>query len=143
MKFSTLVRISNQRNDKHNKPTRPFHRSCIPVLKTWLLMSLEQMMEEKNWQPSSRSPSPILQFKKRTSSFFFLDFFFFFLAVSGRSHFMQHLLLRCRLSSCGAQALEHSGSTVVTHGLSYSMAYEILVLQQGSNPCPLHCKADS
>ena len=30
-------------------------------------MGLEQMMEEKNWQPSSRSPSPILQFKKHAS----------------------------------------------------------------------------
>ena len=67
MKFSTLVRISYQQNDKHNKPTRPFHRSSIPVLKTWLLMSLEQMMEENNWQPSSRSPSPILEFQKHAS----------------------------------------------------------------------------
>ena len=30
-------------------------------------MGLEQMMEEKNWHPSSRSPSPILQFKKHAS----------------------------------------------------------------------------
>ena len=39
----------------------------MPVLKTWLLVSLKQMMEEKNWQPSSRSFSPILQFKRHVS----------------------------------------------------------------------------
>ena len=36
----------------------------------------------------------------------------------------------------------HAGSVVVAHGLSCSAACGIL-LDQGSNPCPLHWRADS
>ena len=45
------------------------------------------------------------------------------------------------LRSCGSQALEHSLSNYGTW-LSCSVACEIL-LDQGSNPCPLHWQADS
>ena len=43
---------------------------------------------------------------------------------------------------CGAAALGHVGSRVVAPGLSCSAAHGIFP-DQGSNPCPLHCRADS
>ena len=55
------------------------------------------------------------------------------------------------VSHCGAGVLWHAtsvwqpqgtGSGVAALGLSCSMACEIF-LDQGSNQCPLHCKADS
>ena len=54
--------------------------------------------------------------------FLLFKYLFIYLAVSALSHFMQQLVLQCRLSTCGVQVLEHAGSTVVIHGLSYSMA---------------------
>ena len=83
--------------------------------------------------------------------FFFFNIYFMylciylFLAVSSLSCSMQDLslqptgfsLVRCRLSSCGV------GSVVAAHGLSCPTACGILVPLQGSNPCPLHWKADS
>ena len=41
-------------------------------------------------------------------------------------------------SCCGAWALECGGSVVVAHGLRCSSACGIF-LDQGWNPCPLHC----
>ena len=41
-----------------------------------------------------------------------------------------------------AHRLQSAGSVVVAHGLSCSTACGIL-LYRGSNPCPLHCQADS
>ena len=38
------------------------------------------------------------------------------------------------LSSCGAQALEHTGSVVAGHGLSCPTAYGILVPRPGIEP---------
>ena len=46
------------------------------------------------------------------------------------------------LSCCWAQALRHVGSGVVAHKLSCSTAYGIF-LDEGSNWCAFHCKADS
>ena len=46
------------------------------------------------------------------------------------------------LQACRAQQLWHVGSAVVAHGLSCSMACGIL-LDQGSNPCPLQWQVDS
>ena len=47
------------------------------------------------------------------------------------------------LSSCGMWAPEYTGSVVVVCGLSSSLVSGILVLDQGSNLCPLHYKVDS
>ena len=41
----------------------------------------------------------------------------------------------CGFSCCKAWGLGHTGSTVVAHGLSCSMAYGIFP-DKGSNPCP-------
>ena len=41
----------------------------MSVLKNSLLMCLQQMTKEKNWQPITRLPSPTLWFKNFTSSF--------------------------------------------------------------------------
>ena len=56
---------------------------------------------------------------------------------------------RVGFSSCGAWAsvvvargLQSTGSVVVAHGLSYSVACGIFV-DQGLNSCPLHWQADS
>ena len=49
------------------------------------------------------------------------------LAVSSLSGGMQNLLLGgYRFSSCGAWALEHVGSVITAHGLTCSLAHEIL-----------------
>ena len=45
-------------------------------------------------------------------------------------------------SYCGAQAPGCMGSVVVTNGLICSMACGIFP-DQGLNPCPLHCQAES
>ena len=45
----------------------------------------------------------------------------------------------CGLSSCGWQ---DTGSVIMAHGLSSPVACGIFP-DQGSNWCPLHCKADS
>ena len=45
-------------------------------------------------------------------------------------------------SCCGTRALGTRASAVVAHGLSCSAARGIL-LEQRSNPCPLHWQADS
>ena len=47
------------------------------------------------------------------------------------------------LSSCNARALENVGSVVAVHGLSCPAACGILVSRPGSNPLPLHWKANS
>ena len=56
---------------------------------------------------------------------------------------------RCRaqalgagFSNCSSQALEHTSSVVVVHGLSCSSAHGIIT-DQGSNPSPLHWQVDS
>ena len=45
-------------------------------------------------------------------------------------------------SYCGAQAVESPGSVVAVHGLCCSAACGIFP-DQGSNPCPLHWRANS
>ena len=45
----------------------------MSVLKNSLLMCLQQMTKEKNWQPITRLPSPTLWFKNLTSSFLSLE----------------------------------------------------------------------
>ena len=45
-------------------------------------------------------------------------------------------------SNCSSQALEHTSSVVVVHGLSCSSAHGIIT-DQGSNPSPLHWQVDS
>ena len=47
------------------------------------------------------------------------------------------------VSSFDTPTLERMDSVVVKHGLSCPVACGILVPHQGSNPCPLHWKADS
>ena len=44
--------------------------------------------------------------------------------------------LLCDFSCCGTWAVEHSGSEIVAHGLSYPVTYGIF-LDQGLNPYPL------
>ena len=76
---------------------------------------------------------------------FFLSLFIYFwlrwvfIAARGLSLRVSH---RGGLSRCGAWALGARGSVVVAHGLSCSAARGIL-LDQGSNLCPLHWQADS
>ena len=47
-----------------------------------------------------------------------------------------------RLQVRGLQQLQHAGSVVVAHGLSYSVACQIFS-DQGQNPCLLNWQADS
>ena len=49
------------------------------------------------------------------------------------------LVTELRLEALGLQSLQHTGSVAVVHGLSCPMACGIF-LDQGSNPCPLHCR---
>ena len=93
-----------------------------------------------------------------TSSFFFFNLFIYYLwlcwvfvsvrglslvvASGGHSSsrcaglsLLRPLLLRSTGSRC-------AGSVIVAHGPSCSAAYGIFP-DQGSNPCPLHCQADS
>ena len=51
-------------------------------------------------------------------------------------------LLVAVVSSVQSTALGRVGSIVEAHGLSCPMACGTFP-DQGSNPCPLHCKADS
>ena len=53
----------------------------------------------------------------------------------------EHSLQVHRLSSCG-RGLQSAASVVAVHGLSCSSARGIFP-DQGSNPCPLHWRADS
>ena len=77
-----------------------------------------------------------------------------FVAARGLLIRVASLVVEHGLQACGlqqlwhvgsvvtAQGLQSTGSVVVAHGLSYSAAGGIL-LDQGSNPCPLYWQADS
>ena len=58
------------------------------------------------------------------------------------SHAAAHGLLSTQVSVVVAPRLWRAGSVVVAQGLSCSKACGIFP-DQGSNPCPLHCQADS
>ena len=58
-------------------------------------------------------------------------------------HFIAvHGPLTIAASLVAEHRLQRAGSVVVAHGPSCSAAYGIFP-DQGSNPCPLHCQADS
>ena len=65
-----------------------------------------------------------------------------FIAVRRLLIVVASLIAEHGLQAHGLQQLWHTGSVVVAHGLSCSMACGILP-EQGSNPCPLHWQADS
>ena len=56
---------------------------------------------------------------------------------------MGSLLWHAGFSSYHPWAPEHTGSTAVEHGLSCSVACEVLVPRLGIKPGPLHWKVDS
>ena len=92
----------------------------------------------------------------RISIYFLVRFICLFLAAVGlRRWYGLSLVVVCglliavaspvaehALQAHGLQQLQHAGSGVVMHGLSCSAARGILP-DQGSNWCPLHCKADA
>ena len=97
--------------------------------------------------------------KNKTFKIYFIYLFILFFSCAGPSlQFMGFslqwlLLLRITgsrhlgFSGCGTQAQylqlgSRVGSVVVVHGLYYSGACGIF-MDQGSNPCPLHCQVDS
>jgi len=87
-------------------------------------------------------------------SFFFLKYFpfYYYYLVLICVFIWLHWVLAVTLgifvvavgvSSFDTPTLERMDSVVVKHGLSSPVACGILVPHQGSNPCPLHWKADS
>ena len=64
------------------------------------------------------------------------------LLAAGASLAVDHGLWGVWAQDLGFLGSRAAGSVVVMHGLTCSVARGIFP-NQGSNPCPLHCKADS
>ena len=115
-----------------------------------------QLMQGKSclFFPFSLPHSYFLSLGGFLKNFFFKLVYYFwlpwvFIAVHGlslvaanRGFSLVAQASHCSDFSCGAWAFGHASSVVVVHGLRCPITYGIL-LDQGSNLCPLHWQVDS